>query len=137
MEWANVDSAWGAYTYQVPAVFQVPSSHGPPNFQLDGQNYLWRFYRDTSDSDIPPEPSSSMMAASEYAHLMRLIHDTTIIYYDGHEAKIKAQGVLKQYHRYLDWKNELPDDIAKVDNDADMLPHVLSLQYCYPSPGGS
>ena len=131
---ANNDSAWGQYTYQVPAVFQIPSSYSLPNFNLDGHNCLWRFYRDVGDKDIPERSSSSVMAASEFAQLMRLVHDTTILYYDGHESKVKAKGVLKQYQKYLEWKEELLDDIADIDDDDHMVPHVLSLQYCSRYP---
>ena len=73
------------------------------------------------------------MAASEYAQFMRLVHDTTILYYDGHESKVKAQGVLKQYRKYLEWKDNLPNDIAHNDDDDKIVPHVLSLQFCPPS----
>lgn len=129
---ANDDSAWGQYTYQVPAIFQIPSSYDLPNFNLEGHNCLWRFYRDASDKDIPEKPSSSVMAASEFAQLMRLVHDTSSLYYDDHESKVKAQGVLKQYQSYLEWKDDLPDDLANTDSDDKMVPHVLSLQYRYP-----
>lgn len=62
---------------------------------------------------------------------MRLVHDTIILYYDGHESKVKARGVLKQYQKYLEWKDDLPPDLADTDDDH-MVPHVLSLQYCFP-----
>lgn len=61
---------------------------------------------------------------------MRLVHDSTILYYDVHESKVKARGVLKQYQKYLEWKDDLPQDLANIDDDDQMVPHVLSLQYC-------
>lgn len=131
---ANVDSAWGQYTYQIPAAFQVPSTHGLPHFHLDGHNCLWRIYRDARDKDIPERPSTSVMAACEFARLMQLVHETTILYYDGHEGKVKAYGVLKQYRKYLQWMEEMTDDLAITDVDDKTAPHTLSLQYVSSNP---
>ncbi|SLM38064.1 hypothetical protein LPUS_00906 [Lasallia pustulata] len=65
---------------------------------------------------------------------MRLVHDTIILYYDGHESKVKARGVLKQYQKYLDWQEDLPDDVEDIDDDDRMVPDVLSLQSCSRCP---
>ena len=37
---ANNDSAWGQHTYQVPAVFQIPSSYDLLDFSIDEHNCL-------------------------------------------------------------------------------------------------
>ena len=131
---ANVDSAWAQYTYQIPAAFQVPSTQGLPHFHLNGHNCFWRFYRDASDKEIAERPSSSVTAACEFARLMQLVHETTILYYDGHQAKVKAYGVLKQYRKYLQWMEEIADDLAITNDDDKAVPHTLSLQYVSPNP---
>ena len=87
-----------------------------------------------SDKDITERLSFSVIAVFQYAQLMRLVHDTIILYYNSHELKVKACGVLKQYQKYLDWQADLLDDVEDIDDDDRMVLDVLSLQSCSCCP---
>lgn len=85
-----------------------------------------------SDKNISERLSSSVMMMFKFAQLMCFVHNIMSLYYDSHKLKVKAQGVVKQYQRYLQWKDDFLDDLADTDDNDKIIPHVLSLQYCYP-----
>ena len=126
---ADCCSAWAAITYQKP--FSPESPHSPvfADVRMDKDDALWRFYRRPGDKGhVPIRPSYSILTACHQAQLYRIVHET-INMFCGAGGKITARALLKCYQRYLTWRNELPAHLAKVDTDAQALPHILFLQY--------
>ena len=135
----NINSAWSGLTYQIPNIQGTAGIAAEDVFRhvlMDNHDALWRFYRHAGDYALTSEhPSSAVLVASEKARLMRLIHESIHLLYDGRDRRITARLLLKQYRAYLDWERALPEIIAlpngissAVDLE-ELVPHVLSLQY--------
>ena len=126
----NVDfhSFYGGVTFQR---LYIPPAPGGPVYQhvrMDKDDAVWRFYRQPGDErELPFRPAHAILTAYHQAKLFLIINETLNIYC-GTGGRVTAAWVLNIYARYLDWKEELPDMIAHIDENDQPLPHVLYLQ---------
>lgn len=96
---------------------------------MDKDDDVWRFYRRPGDkAHVPRRPSYAIQTACYQAQLYRIVHET-INMYCGARGKVTAPVWLERYKRYLTWKDELPEYLARVDTSAQAMPHMLFLQY--------
>ncbi|MCJ1401592.1 hypothetical protein MMC11_004808 [Xylographa trunciseda] len=122
---------WAQFTFQVPTLFQIPASLKLPNYSFNQDTSPWQLYRHLSDISNPEQPSYTIHSSSAHAKLLRTIHDTLALFYHGHEATVSAKDVLMQYVRYIEWKDDLPDEIAMGDDSVSALPHVMAIHVQY------
>ena len=95
---------------------------------MDGDDAVWRFYRQPGDNrELPFRPAHAIVTAYHQAKLFQIINETLNVYC-GTRGKVTAAKVLDVYARYLQWKDELPEVIANIDEGDQPLPHILYLQ---------
>lgn len=124
------DSAWGEFTFQVPTEYLIPHSVDTPSFTLDeNDDPMWYLYRYSEDDIEEGLPSLLVQTAANYTKLLRIVHDTSTIFYDRSGTRIRSRELLQHYKRYLTWLDELPSEIRDIHDSAAAVPHVLSLQY--------
>ena len=119
---------WAQFTFLVPTLFQIPASLELPNYSFNQDTLPWQLYRHLSDSSNPEQPSHIIGSCMGHAKLLRIIHDTLALFYHGHEATVSAKDVMMQYVRYIEWQDDLPDEVAMRDNSTQALPHVMAIQ---------
>lgn len=125
---ADLDSFCGGITFQR---LYVPPPPGGPIFQhvrMDSDDAEWRFYRQPGDNrELPFRPAHAIVTAYHQAKLFLIINETLNVYC-GTRGRVTAAKILDVYARYLQWKDELPDVIANIDEGDQPLPHILYLQ---------
>ncbi|MCJ1433214.1 hypothetical protein MMC27_002573 [Xylographa pallens] len=122
---------WAQFTFQVPTLFQIPASLELPHYSFNQDSSPWQLYRHLSDSSNPQQPSNTVYSSTAHAKLLRVIHDTLALFYHGHERTVSAKDVMKQYVRYIEWKDDLPDEVAMRDDRTQALPHVMAIHVQY------
>lgn len=120
-------SIWSAFIYQKP---HAPVSTRASTFSGDilgagKDTSTWRPYKQPGDNNVLERSSFSVMTASEHARLLRIAHESILVYC-GSRGMADAQHLLGVYKRYMAWKDELPHVLKDLNNDP--LPHVLFLQ---------
>lgn len=108
-------------------------SHTPPSLEIpialyDEDSIPWQCYRHLGDEPKDEEPGLVMTTSAYYAMLVHIIHETCHLFYSAHTEIISARDILQLYERYLNWREELPYEIADAGEDTQALPHVISLQ---------
>lgn len=125
---ADPDSFCAGITFQK---LYIPPAPGGPKFQhvrMDGDDAVWRFYRQPGDNrELPFRPAHAIVTAYHQAKLFLIINETLNVYC-GTRGRVTAAKILDVYARYLQWKDELPDVIANIDEGDQPLPHILYLQ---------
>ena len=86
---------------------------------------VWCLYKQPEDIGTPKRPSHAALTATEYAKLLRTVHESILVYC-GSRGKVAAYHLLGLFQDYLIWKDDLPIEIGNIDNNP--LPHVLFLQ---------
>ncbi|MCJ1389446.1 hypothetical protein MMC18_002303 [Xylographa bjoerkii] len=122
---------WAQFTFQVPTLYQIPSSLDLPDYSFNKDISPWQFYRHLRDNSEPEQPSYITYTSSAHAKLLRIIHDTLALFYHGHERTVTAKDLMEQYGRYIAWKEDLPEEIALKDETAHALPHVIAIHVQY------
>ena len=114
----------------MPAEYLIPKSINTPTFTLGGiDDPIWCLYRYSEDDIEGGLPSVLAQTATSYTRLLRIVHDTSTVFYDGAGTRIYSREVLQHYTRYLTWFDELSPEIKDIYDDVPIVPHVLSLQY--------
>jgi len=113
--------------------FQVPTYFPPYQFETNEENEetldgaQWYFYRYVNDQ-CPAWPGLLATTNREKAKLTDIINDVTIMMFSPSSPRVTAQQIVQQHSRYLDWRQNLPQSIGKIEsNSSQALPHVLSL----------
>ncbi|MCJ1379996.1 hypothetical protein MMC17_003099 [Xylographa soralifera] len=122
---------WAQFTFQVPTLYQIPSSLNLPDYSFNKDTSPWQLYRHLKDSSEPEQASYITHSSSAHAKLLRIIHDTLALFYHGHERTVTAKDLIEQYTRYITWKDELPDEISMKDETTQALPHVIAIHVQY------
>lgn len=98
---------------------------------MHGDSEVWRFYRTVGDNrDLPVRPGYAIMTACHQASLFQVIHESLNLYC-GLRGLVTAEKTLILYRRYLDWEEDLPPALKKMDIEEQPLPHILFLQYAF------
>ncbi|MCJ1478534.1 hypothetical protein MMC13_007214 [Lambiella insularis] len=129
----TMNTAWSGITYQKPFNPVSPQTEVFFNVDLDKDASLesWRNYRQPGDeANIPKQQSFAILTACYQAKLYRVVHDTINVYC-GARGKVTAKAVIGCYRRFVDWKSNLPEQIARTDEESKPLPHVLALHVQY------
>lgn len=96
---------------------------------MDKDDAVWRFYRQPGDErELPFRPAYAIVTAYHQARLFLIINETLNLYC-GARGKVTATRFLDVYARYIDWKENLPDMIANINEGDQPLPHILYLQW--------
>ena len=125
---ANRPRCSASITYQKLYAPPTPRDAIFEHVDMNRDYALWRFYRHPGDDrELPTRPSYSILTACYQAGLFRII-DKSLNLYCGIQGQVSAEKVLEVYRRYMDWKSDLPSEIANVDVADQPLPHILYLQ---------
>lgn len=127
----NLNVEWSQMTFQVPAIieFTLPETYHGTNGEHDDAN--WYFYRYAGEQ-CAAWPSLLTTTNREKSKLIAIISDVATMMYSKHGPAVPANYVLRQYARFLAWRDKLPGIIGNVeDNNSQALPHVLSLLILY------
>lgn len=112
---------------QMPPVMEVPVG------LYDEDSIPWQCYRYLGDDPEDEEPGLVMTTSAHYSKLLRIVHETCHLFYEGNREIISARDMLQLYKKYLNWREELPKEIEDVGEGTQGLPHVISLQYALPN----
>ncbi|MCJ1284530.1 hypothetical protein MMC26_003863 [Xylographa opegraphella] len=129
----TLNTAWSGITYQKPFSPVSPRTEVFINVVLDQDSApeQWRYYRQPGDdSNNPRRQSFAILTACQQAKLFRIVHDTINVYC-GARGKVTAAAVIGCFKRLINWKANLPEEIARTDEDSQPLPHVLALHVQY------
>ena len=102
-------------------------SNDIPDLHESEPDELWQLYTYPSEepSLVAERPSLVVKTAIGQVSLFRIIHETILTYCAG-RGIVRPELLLTVHERFLRWQEELPRDIADLDNNG--LPHVLYLQ---------
>ncbi|MCJ1437836.1 hypothetical protein MMC27_007223 [Xylographa pallens] len=129
----TLNTAWSGITYQKPFNPVSPRTEVFINVALDQDSApdQWRYYRQPGDdTNNPRRQSFAILTACQQAKLFRIVHDTINVYC-GARGKVTAAAVIGCFKRFTDWKANLPEEIARTDEESQPLPHVLALHIQY------
>ncbi|KAL8660241.1 MAG: hypothetical protein Q9202_006733 [Teloschistes flavicans] len=127
----NTSSTGMTYQKLYAPEFQDLESSSMQHIDLDGDRNVWRFYRTAGDhQDFPVRPSHAVLTAFHQSRLFRIIH-ASLNLYCGLCGRATAEAILILYRRYLDWEDDLPPVLRRIDVEAQPLPHVLFLHVQY------
>ena len=114
----------------MPTEYLIPYSVDTPHFTLEeNDDSIWYSYRHSKDDIDDGLPSLLIQTAASYTKLLRIVHDTSTIFYDRSGTQIHSRELLQHYSRYLNWLDELPIEIRDIYDTMATVPHVLALQY--------
>ncbi|MCJ1397562.1 hypothetical protein MMC11_000756 [Xylographa trunciseda] len=129
----TLNTAWSGITYQKPFNPVSPRTEVFINVALDQDSApeQWRYYRQPGDdTNIPKRQSFAILTACQQAKLYRIVHDTINVYC-GARGRVTAAAVIGCFKRFHDWNANLPEEIARTDEESQPLPHVLALHIQY------
>lgn len=128
---SSLNLAWTEFTYQCSELPRLPNPTVFDGVRMDREDGRWRKYREPSDLDTPTQPSLALLTAFHMAEFMNILHDTIKMYYADGDADVSARDILRQYWRYLSWKDELPSELSAPGDDGPSLPHTYFLHIHY------
>jgi len=129
----NLNIEWSQITFQVPPIVNSAIYDTFEESDEDLDDASWYFYRSIND-ECPFWPGLLATTNREKSKLTSIIQDVVTIMYTPGGPLISARDILKQYRRFLVWRDELSSDIVNFEShDGHALPHVLSLLILYNS----
>jgi len=91
-----------------------------PEVQFSDDEEPWQPY----EVDVPGMPGARASVFYQCALLSRIINSTLMMFF-APSTKLTGDALLVEYHRYLQWKQKLPPNVASLDRSPS---HVLNLQ---------
>ncbi|CAD6453261.1 de89cb45-2a9a-49ba-a8cc-09cd27b07efc [Sclerotinia trifoliorum] len=134
----SLNVEWAQMTFKMAPAFipeLQPTRYAEEIRKWEGEvdQLSWKQYRFPEDfRGEPTFPCLTATTSREKSKLIEIIRDATILLYNTTGPQIYAEDLLAIYRRLLNWRENLPEKIARTGKkDSQALPHVLSLHILY------